>query len=207
MKEGDVVMSKKSAIVSGAGLLTSIFTTLVNEVQKRGGDDEDIHCLTTPEGEGLLGEIAELIVRRARKVFSVVVDYSRSLVQMIKAGNYNWVNSNITEKNFPIQGEGRQKTEVALFHFNKNMTSEQVIAEMDKQGYCPARIEELLAFGESQPDLQRQFSIIALGSIWRFRDGGRYVPVLYEDVRERRLDLVYFDGAWDPGYHFVGLRK
>ncbi len=57
-------MSRKSDVVAGMGVGMSIIQGLVKEVQKRGGTDEDLHRLATPEGEGLLSKIAELIIKR-----------------------------------------------------------------------------------------------------------------------------------------------
>jgi undecaprenyl-diphosphatase len=52
-----------------------------------------------------------------------------------------------------------------LFHFNRDISSEDAIAEMDKDGFRPATLAELLALGEAQPELQKQFPIIALSSV------------------------------------------
>jgi hypothetical protein len=87
------------------------------------------------------------------------------------------------------------------------MTSEQVIVEIDKAGYRPAKIEELLALGEAQPDLQRQFPIVALGSVWRDSDGSRYVPYLSSSAAERGLSLHCFGRDWSGLYRFLGRRK
>jgi len=57
-------MSKKntSAIVSGMGLATSIITDLCAKVREAGGTDEDIHRLSTPEGQKTLADMAKLAV-------------------------------------------------------------------------------------------------------------------------------------------------
>lgn len=157
------------------------------------------------EDHDLAQRVLELV--NTRPPYGLVIDYNRSLIQMIEPGSYDWVNDSITEKNFPIEGIGRHKIEVTLFHFNRIMTSKQVIAEMDKQGYRPAKIEELLALGENQPDLRRQFPIIGLFSVWQGPDGDRYVPELCGSVSERGLNLSWFGNDWDPYYHFVGVRK
>lgn len=150
-------------------------------------------------------KIADLV--NPKPTYKMVVDYNRTLVQMVKAGNYDSVDRDITEKNFLVGGEGKLETKVVLFHFNKTMTSKQVAAEMDGQGYRSDRIERLLALGESQPDLQRQFPIVALGSVWSDPNGHRRVPVLYGLAGERGLRLYWFDDAWRPYYRFLGLRK
>lgn len=141
---------------------------------------------------------------------TLTVDYGRTVKQMIKAGKYNGVNSDITEKNFPLPTELiGQKTSVSgkLFHFGKDISSEDVIFEMDKSGYRPATLPELLALGEAHPDLQRQFPIIALGSVWRVAAGSRIVPALAVDGYGRKLHLFWFGPAWYVICRFFGVRK
>lgn len=149
-------------------------------------------------------------IKNGDKEFNLSVDYSRTLQEMINAGNYAWANSDITEKNFPISPKMTgKKVEVSakLFHFNREISSEDAISEMDKAGYRPATLAEMLALGEAQPDLQRQFPIIALSSVWRNANGGRYVPCLGGDDYERKLDLYWFGGGWSAYCRFFAVRK
>ena len=141
------------------------------------------------------------------KEFLMAVNYSQSLDQMIKAGYCNWINDNITVDHFPIEGSGKQEKNFTLFHFDKTKTSEEVIAEMNKEGFSPAKIEDLLVLGESQPELQKQFPIIALGSVWRDSDGNPLVPYLRWSGIERNLNLDYFASSWRSGYRFLAVRK
>jgi len=163
------------------------------------------------QSEELAREVVELVMAVVSYIiatYKVAVDYGQSLAEMIKAGNYDWVNNDITQEHFPVSGQGKQQDiEVALFHFNKVMKSDQVIARMRKEGYRPATIAELLALGVSQPELQKQFPIIALGSVWRFPDGGRLVPCLGWLSGERSLGLGCLGGDWLVGCRFVGLRN
>ena len=201
---------EKSAIVRGAGLLTSIFTGLQKEVNKRGGDEEDIHRLTIPEGEELIGQIAELIVKAGyprKQDFKITIDYTRILERMIKAGNYDWVNDDITADRFSVKGEGRQELIITLFHFNKTMSSDKVKSEMEKQGFRPAKVEELLALGEKYPDLQKEFPITALGSVWQNPHGNHSVPSLYWPGVKRALALGWLEGGWSAGWRFAALCK
>jgi len=64
-------MSRKSDIVSAAGLLTGIFTRMMAEVEKKGGGEEDVHRLTTPEADSIWPQIAEVIVSGLQKIFKV----------------------------------------------------------------------------------------------------------------------------------------
>lgn len=148
-------------------------------------------------------EVVEFVA--ARPTFNVVMDYSRSLKEMVKAGNYDWVNDDITKKHFPVKGKGKQEATVTLFHFNRAVKSDEVIAEMDKQDFQPTKIEHLLALGEKCPDLQKEFPIVALGSVWQNPNGNRNVPYLDWDSVERKLNLNWLENDWNAEYRFVAV--
>ena len=197
----------KSTIVAGAGFVASIFIMLVKKVRTQGGTDEDIHRLATPDGEKILDKIVELIVGGVRQTFRVVVDYTQTLKQMVSAGNYDLVNEDITQDHFPIKGSGQEEKEVVLFHFDKVMTSEQAITDMDKAGFRPVLIEEFLALGAQQPELQKKFPIVCLGSVWRNSDGCRLVPFLHWDGARRPLYLPWFEHDWSGYCRFAAVRN
>jgi len=142
----------------------------------------------------------------ARPVYSITVDYNRSLAEMIEAGNYDWFNDDINRENFPVSGESKHQVPVTLFHFDRYIKSDDAIAEMKKEGYRPAKIEELLALGSAQPDLQREFPIIALGSAWRNLDGPRDVPALWSNTGGRSLHLHWFEYEWARLARFLAVR-
>lgn len=158
---------------------------------------------------------AEEASKPAEEIITLIVDYGKNVKEMIKAGKYDWTNSKITERHFPLPTElSGKKISVfgKLFHFNRNISSEDAIKEMDKAGYRPATLPELLVLGEVKPDLQRQFSIIALGSVWRDALNLRSVPGLNVpglDVggNGRELNLGWFSGDWLAASRFLGVRK
>lgn len=210
-KKGGIVMARKdiSAIVRGAGMAADIWMKLDKAVKDRGGGDEDIHRLATEEGERLISEIADLVVRsgRMKDVFSVTVNYNQTVEDMVKAGEYDWKNQDINSRNFPIIRRGTSEFEIHLVHFGKTMSSEDVLRELDKMGLRSAEFPELLRLGATHPDLQRQFLIVALGSVFRGPYGYRYVPVLWTSSGRRELDLGWFRSAWGGGYRFAAVRK
>ena len=159
------------------------------------------------ESGRMTGKELQALLTGGHKEFLIVVDYNRSLSKMIKAGNYDWINSNITVNHFPIEGSGQQEKNFSLFHFNKAKTSEEVIVEMNKEGFSPAKIEDLLALGESQPELQKQFPIVALGSVWRDSHDDSLVPCLDWFGMRHNLDLCCFTNSWDSDYRFLAVRK
>lgn len=137
-------------------------------------------------------------------VYKVVVDFGISLAEMIKAGNYDYINDDITSEHFPIKGEGKWEVEIALLHFNSFIASDEAIKKADDPVIL---LPELLALGAQYPELQKQFPIVALGSVWQDRGGHRYVPDLWRDGVERRLYLFLFERDWLPDYRFAVARK
>lgn len=147
--------------------------------------------------------------KKTREVFRLTIDYTRNLKDVIVAGYYDYVNKSITEASFPLGVEEQSKKELImkLFCFNRYVKSEEAIREMDGKGYRPATLRELLAFGEKYPELQRQFPIVALGSVWTGPDRVSCVPMLRGDSAHRDLFLHCLGGIWDSDYRFLAVRK
>jgi hypothetical protein len=153
----------------------------------------------------VLAKLQKIIEGELENILSI--SSSLSLSERITLGKYGWVNPDITENNFPNKIEKDYKVECKLFHFNKSISSESVIAEMEKEGFKPANILELLKLGEIQPELQKQFPIVALGPAWRLADGSRFVPVLFFGDGRRGLNLYWFEDGWLGSYWFLGVRQ
>ncbi|NCU43062.1 hypothetical protein EOL72_01780 [Candidatus Falkowbacteria bacterium] len=180
----------------------------------------DLQKLTTVmENNNLsVAQVIELIEKsnESEKVINptdeirLAIDYTKTLEQAISDGNYDWKNSDITAQHFPVSPEMiGKKAEVSakLFHFNCGISSDDVISEMDKAGYRPATLMELLVLGFLFPELQRHFPIVALGSVWHGAIGGGHVPYLDVDGNERGLDLYWFGIDWGAHCRFLGVRK
>jgi len=133
-------------------------------------------------------------------VFRLTVDYGQSLEQMIAAGHYDWVNSDITAKRFPIEGKGVVEFEGRYFHFNRGISSENAIKEIEAASWKPAKIEHVLSHGKTSPEEQHKFPIIGL-------DGDRRVPVLGRGGSGRDLNLGWFGRGWDPFARFLAVRE
>lgn len=170
------------------------------------------------ENENLsVTQVIELIENQKRESaksvgdeIKLTIDYTKTVEQVISDGNYDYKNSNVTSENFPISPEMvGKKVEVSakLFHFNWDISSEDAISEMDKDGFRPATAMELLVLGFLFPELQTKFPIVALGSVWRDADDDRYVPYLDVDDSERGLYLSWFDGNCGALCRFLGVRK
>ena len=155
-----------------------------------------------------------------RPIFPVTIDYTHSLAQMIAAGKYDWVNSDITDQHFPppsiptglppSTGSGqatKAELKVELVHFNRTISSNDAIAELKQKGLRPATLPEFLAFGAIYPEEQRKYPIVALGSVWQYWDGDRDVPFLYCGDSRRGLSLGWFEFGWYDDFRFAVVRK
>jgi hypothetical protein len=143
----------------------------------------------------------------AGNTYPLSVDYGRSVEDGVKTGRYDWVNSGITSRNFPTKRKGTAEVAVELVHFNRYISTDEALRELDRMGYRPAELHELLAFGEKYPEVQREFPVVALGSVWRDWNGDRDVPCLYGDGSTRRLGLGWVERGWDGVYRFAVVRK
>lgn len=151
-----------------------------------------------------------MAARSGETSYTITLDRSMSLGDMIAAGKYDSVNGHITEKKFPIERqEGKSEVEVILVHFDKVLTTTQVKSEFERRGLQPAKIENLLALGTAHPDLQRDFPIAALGSALQPSGGDLDSPYLGGDGDERDLDLDWYnpDVEWDGYWRFLAVRK
>ena len=205
-------MSKKNAdaIISGAGWIGSLAQGIVKGLRSKGISDEEIRKLVSDEVETPIGKIVDVLaetLRKAANVFSVLVDYGRSVVDLVAAGKYDWKNDNVNDNNFPVSRRGTDSVEVHLVHFNRMISTQDALNELDRQGLKPADLHTLLSLGAKYPDLQREFPIVALGSVWRNRDGRRGVPCLDGHGSERDLCLYWIDSDWVEIYRFAAVRK
>lgn len=140
----------------------------------------------------------------------LLVDYGKTIEQAIIAGNYYWVSRDLNDKNFPISSEMiGKKLEIRskLFHFNRSVEPDEAIFEMNSFNYHPANLMEILALGSTYPDLQREFPIIALGSVLSGLGRGRYVPYLITNRGDREIYLGWRDGPWDAVDRFLGVSR
>ena len=126
------------------------------------------------------------------------VDYGRSVKDGVKAGRYEGnINPDIVfAANFPTEREGTAEVEMELIHFDRDISTEEVLRELDRMGYRPADIYELLALGEKYRGVQLGVTVVALGSVW-FDGKADYVPFISFGNERRRLGLCPKYTWWD----------
>ena len=143
----------------------------------------------------------------AKGGFLVTVNYNRTIEELVKAGRYHWQNSDITSQNFPSSRKGKAQVLIQLVHFDRDITSDEVLKALDKQGLRPVTLPELLAFGAKYPDKQCAFPIVALGSVWRVSGVGRRVAYLWRGAGSRGLGLYWLGDGWGAHSRFAAVRN
>ena len=138
------------------------------------------------------------------EIRAVTIDYQQRFAQMIAAGAYDHVNSHITEASFPLQRGDLVAWELILVHLGDVASTDVVLHELDDHGLRPGRIEELLAFGATYPQAQRQFPIVALGAI---ETPYRRRAFLWGSARLRHLDLRFDEKIWSRNIRFLTVRS
>jgi len=172
--------------------------------------DSDVALSWTKNGELLARILREALTpngKPAGNTYPLSVDYDLSVENAVKLGQYNWTNGDITGKNFPTTRTGKVEVVVELIRFNCAISTKDAQRELDQRGYRPAELHELLAFGEKYPEVQHEFPVVALGSVWQSRSGDRLVPYLRRHGSRRHLYLYWVGYDWDEIYRFAAVRK
>jgi len=136
--------------------------------------------------------------KRKSDEFLLVIDYSQGLSEMIKAGKYNWFDKDITDKHFPVTGKGNVSYQSVLVSFDRGISPQDAVHELEKKELKPAKIEHLLAYG-AQHWKYDPAQVVALGSFsLKSISGRRRFPHLFGFRGRRRLcldmwhdDLIY----------------
>lgn len=152
------------------------------------------------------GNIYKLDVRGE---IPLTVDYTRTVEQAVDNGGYELKSGKITDNNFPVPSAllGKRIDVIAkFFYFGKMTKTREVVAKMDKDDYHPAAPMELLTLGLLYPNLQKQFPIIALDSVWNHNDK-TFVLGLGSDGYNREVDIFHSFLCWAERCRFLGIKN
>jgi hypothetical protein len=126
---------------------------------------------------------------------------------------YDWVSGLWHERHaVKLQGSLRELTlstgdkVVFLKRFDRRVTNSQAIDWAFENGYRLAFPAEREAFSKANPDLQRNFWIVDLGS-FALSGNRTYIHVLREDSHEWSLTDDTFFWGWPPETHFLFVRE
>lgn len=163
----------------------------------------------------LLQTERECIMSNQRNVYIVPVNYDLTHRAQIEEAKFNWITDcdnnlilqNPTEHLYPLP-TGEMTQRIMLVHLNHVAKREEIIAEMDKLNVRrPVLSPEFLAFTRAYPDLQRQFPLVGLGSVWVDSHVHRHVLCAYKDSDKRNLDLYWDDFEWFGHCRFPAVCK
>lgn len=230
-------MAKKkdvSAIVSGAGLIASVWTEIVKAVRERSGTDEDIHRLATPAGGKLIGNFADLIVSHHRqdgagkqpassfpiwktiKLGTGLVTADDFRQALKKAGHRisDWANDILGKRAFQAADKEMKVVDLVVVSmkelgFPKGATRQDIYRKAQEMGLmlCPPEVGPQLRLQyPDQPN--NEWLLIGMEPI---TDSDGYLRVFYvgRDVSDSWLGgrYSYADSFWDGGNRWVFLRR
>lgn len=149
----------------------------------------------------------------------ITVDYSLTVEKLVAAGHYETVHTLCPD--YPsIVSSDRSGELAVIVHFNSTsysgemsdciIFSREVVAELNRTGLRPGNFRELLAVGAQYPDLQREFSIVALGSMVEIHAPlSTYfkAPAICHYGDRRVLTDVHVATKWLSTSHFLAIRK
>ena len=148
----------------------------------------------------LLSVVAKNI---ANNIFRVFVDYSQSLMEMLELGRYNSWDSRV-EENFDFPNSDYcTELDIELIRFDRAMTTDEIVHMMAVKNFRPTTLSELLAFGATYPEKQREFDIVALGTIGR----DDVVVFLWGNEQGRGLMTERYHNKWNCDFRFAAVRK
>lgn len=211
-----------SDVLSNFGFVYEVFKAIAHAVMARGGTMEHLRRIVNEPA--LVERIAHLIVPFSSTSelpltdgeYRVYVDYSMPRdkaaleaefsvggVSKLFYGDYKWRLHALCVGVDQTPGERI----MLVKRFDRETESEANIAEMDKLGYRPATHLEAYAFARANPELQRQFRIVALGSFAKVHCSRRIAAVLDNGACGRGFGDYDFDDGWVHYTRFLFVRK
>ncbi len=112
-----------------------------------------------------------------------------TLLGVIAALKFDYVNPNIT-KHFTLEPVRRERK---MFHFDRPISSKGAVKQMEKEGWSPANLAELLEYAKGE--WNGKDCVVALGSIVPI-DCHHCVPCLFRCGAGRGLGLGWWSGDW-----------
>jgi len=126
--------------------------------------------------------------------------------QLLKSGNYDWQNTDVSDKHFPQRRTGNRKIMMRLINFKRVIGTDSVLKKFKKLNLRPANPAELLTLGAAHPWLQHRYPIIALGQKWPLPNGDELVVCLAWHSMLRRVHLLcQFRRDWPTHCRFAAV--
>jgi hypothetical protein len=135
----------------------------------------------------------------------LVIDYTLSLAEMVRASGVLVTDRKFTEENFPIDVHGSAvEVEAVLVQHSRAgyYGSDNVLKGLEQRSLQPASHAALLAFASWYPDLSYRFHIVAFGTVGV---GANDLPCVAL-LSHGRLRLEWFGQSWGPHHRFLSLK-
>jgi hypothetical protein len=193
------MMTVKSSLTSGQKkLLVRVASDAMESALEMLDLSSDEAQSFLEQGDAFKRFLLEEVQKRSKMVrYPIIVDYGKSVEEMVAAGQYDWEDGDITSKNFRKSGTGVVAVSTELVCLDKSISRPMsMVAHLKANGFRPATLAELLAFGATYPETQRQFPVVALGSSRYNSEGYRFFPRLDQNVYSRRLVMGTVSTAW-----------
>ncbi|MFZ3043540.1 MAG: hypothetical protein WA058_00280 [Minisyncoccia bacterium] len=140
--------------------------------------------------------------------FTLEVPYYRTgtIRRLLKAGNYDWQNADVSDKHFPQSQVGNKKITMRLMNFKRVIGTDGVLKKFEKLNLRATNPAELLALGAKHPWLQHRYPIVALGQKWPLPNGDELVVCLAWHSMLRRVHLLcQFRRDWPAHCRFSAV--
>jgi hypothetical protein len=140
-------------------------------------------------------------------IYRVSIPYGQSIEQLLEMGHYDIPSPYLNDLDFQRTDRGGEWVrEIELVHFGRNISTDDALGGIEQRGLRPSNVTELLTFGASHPDVQREFPVVALGEIFPHPHGARNVVAL-GTLGEPRCVFVWLALDWHDACRFAAIRK
>ncbi len=188
-------------VVAGAGLLSAIFTKLNTAVVRKGGQPGALHCLSTPAGDALIEQFADIIVGQNGETYEEQLDYDQ--FRTIQRDRYAFLGE-VTMNDVPETEMGIKPVRFRELEFDHDPTDQEVLDEA-KRKKCrqPSRAEaETAARRYTAEQLGEHPRIGLIGPAVR-RYGNLDRVYVYGGRDGVDLDWGWAGHGWSRGCRFV----
>ena len=136
----------------------------------------------------------------------------RTLAEMIDVGKYFLQEKSIDDTHLRVVAKRFTDARVTAVAFKEELTTQEVLSEIDRRGFRPARVEELLAYGMRHFKEYNGKLLVAMGSPIKMRDGRRAYPCVTISGDQKYLDTCsdWSIGRWeseDDGAYYLVIPK
>ncbi len=153
-------------------------------------------------------KLKELLRKSSYIIFDdFEVDANQGFNQLKKLGVYDFIDPNLNEKNFSIANKTNRNVKAGILNFGKTVTYAESVSVLEKLFLSSMVTEEILTLGIKYPDLQRQHSIVALGSYFEDFHQQFRIPLLSSDGPRRKAGTVARHGEFHQGFWFGVIFK